>query len=327
MAASVCERSGASTDDRHLCITPLSTLLENVAGVYAALLSGAQCVVPPLREVGLKGSSGFDPAILINALSRFSPSTLITTPQILELLVRVLESGSQLASAPRFVAVGGARVTEALLRRASQAGLRVYQGYGLSECASVVSLNGPGHERLGSVGRPLAHATVTLSTEGEILVSGARHLGYLGDHRPPPEPWPTGDLGRIDEQGFLYVAGRKRDVIITAYGRNFSPEWVEQELTNQPEIAQAVVFGEAKPWNTAILVVAPGTGSTPIADAVNRANQALPDYARVIRWLIADQPFLPGNGQLTVSGRPRREAILARYGQDIECLYQEEITV
>lgn len=325
VAQSIRQRSQATAQDRHLCITPLSTLLENVAGVYTTLLTGARCCVPPLRTVGLRGSSGLDAAKMLDAFARFDPTTAITTPQILDTLVRMAEAGQLTAPGLRFLAVGGALVPDDLLRRASARGLPVYQGYGLSECASVVCLNGPEANRVGSVGRPLPHSRVALAEDGEILIRGSIQLGYLGAEPATEEHWASGDLGQVDEQGYLYVRGRKRDLIVTAHGRNFSPEWVELALCARAQIAQAAIFGEARPWNVAVLVCPPETAAAAIEAAVAQVNQDLPDYARIGAWLRAEAPFTPANGELTASGMPRRGAIFSRYGRRIESLYRDRI--
>jgi len=98
-----------------------------------------------------------------------------------------------------------------------------------------------------------------------------------------------------------------------------SPEWPEAELVHQPEIAQAVVFGEGRPTNTAIIVPASlGIGPRLLAGAVARANRNLPDYARIGDWIVADEPFTTANGQLTPTGKPRREAVIFHYILDAQ---------
>jgi long-subunit acyl-CoA synthetase (AMP-forming) len=212
----------------------------------------------------------------------------------------------------KFVAVGGARVSDSDLEAATKVGIPAYQGYGLSECASVVALNRPGDQRAGSVGRPLPGVDVAVSHDGEILVSNQCMHGYLGEPDAQVSAVATGDLGYLDDDGFLYVTGRRKNLFITSYGRNVAPEWPESELLAQRSIAQVCVFGEARPKNIAVIV--PASGSvTRIARAVHLANRALPDYARVAEWLIADEPFSPANGLMTATGKARREAIARRY--------------
>jgi long-subunit acyl-CoA synthetase (AMP-forming) len=114
-------------------------------------------------------------------------------------------------------------------------------------------------------------------------------------------------------------------MIVTAYGRNVSPEWVERELVLEKPIIQAAVFGEAKPWNVAVIVPMPGTTAEELATCIARVNNTLPDYARITRWTVADEPFSLINGQLSGTGRIRRQAIHQIYQQQIELLYQEEL--
>jgi long-subunit acyl-CoA synthetase (AMP-forming) len=321
---SLSEVTGIRPDDRHLCLLPLAVLLENIGGLYVPLWTGATTILPTLREVGLSGSSGLDAAAMANALGAHRASTAIFTPQSLQGLVEVVESGLTKPSTLRFAAVGGAPVSQRLLVRAARLGLPVYEGYGLSECASVVCLNTPGRQRVGSVGRPLPHVNVRVTADGGVEVKGAGFAGYLGVDDPVPEWWRTGDVGRLDGEGYLHLWGRRRNVFITAFGRNVAPEWVERELTLEPAIAQAAVFGEARPWNSAVIVPTRGARPEEVDQAIQRTNALLPDYARVARWLPAEEPFSPANGLLTGTGRIRRDRILDRYHSDIEYLYHEE---
>jgi long-subunit acyl-CoA synthetase (AMP-forming) len=300
--------------ERHLCVMPLATLLENIAGVYVPLMLGASVHVPSLGSLGLYGSSQIDRARFKDTIERVQAQSLILQPQLLrELTAAAVEHGWRTPSL-RFVAVGGARTAEADLAGARSVGIPAYQGYGLSECASVVALNRPGDTRAGSVGRPLPGISVELASDGEILVRGQGMLGYLGEPVDRERTVSTGDLGHLDDDGFLYVTGRKKDVFITSFGRNVSPEWPEAELLHEPGIAQVCVFGEARPTNTA--VVFPADASMPeagIRQAIRCANERLPDYARISDWIIAGEPFSVANGLLTATGKPRRAAIADRY--------------
>lgn len=326
VAVALRDASQAQATDRHLCLTPLSTLLENIGGIYTPLLAGACTCVLPLQQVGLDGASGLDVARMLQALQECEATSAILAPQMLQALVMAGEGGFSMPAILRFVAVGGAPVSPNLLQRAHKLGIPVFEGYGLSECASVVALNTPGNSRPGSVGRPLPHVEVSFSDDGEILVSGSTFLGYLGQETPS-RPWPTGDLGYLDGDGFLHLTGRRKNLFITSFGRNVAPEWVERELTLHPAIAQAAVFGEARAFNVAVIVMRPGYTRFHINAAVQLANQMLPDYARVTSWALATAPFTPSNGQLTANGRLKRVAILAAYADAFESLYQEQTDV
>jgi long-subunit acyl-CoA synthetase (AMP-forming) len=305
---------------RHLCVLPLATLLENIAGVYAPLQAGAEIIVPSARETGLSGATRFDAPVLLRCIDSFRAQSIILVPQLLAALVAALEQGAPRPQSLRFVAVGGGRVSPALLERADGVGLPVYEGYGLTECASVVALNTPAARRIGSVGRPLPHVELTIDARGEIHVAGAAVSGYVGGSHVP-QRLATGDLGHLDADGFLHVSGRAKNLFITSFGRNVSPEWVESELTEESAIAQAAVYGESRPWNTAVIVAAGSCTRAQVQAAVDNANRRLPDYARVGDWILADEPFTPANGLATLNGRTRRAAIWTHYRWQLDALY------
>ncbi len=321
-------RTEASEDDCHLCLTPLSTLLENSAGIYVPLLSGGKVVVLPSAEVGLQGASGLDVKKLLSALSDYQASSAILIPQMLLAMVTAIEMGLPRPDRLRFLAVGGAPVSVSLLERAAICGLPIFQGYGLSECGSVVAVNSPVENRVGSVGKPLPHLRVRFSDEGEILVKGSLFKGYLGSGEIERELfWPTGDLGYQDEAGYLWVTGRKKSLFITSYGRNVSPEWLESEFSTHPAIQQIVVFGEGRAWNCAVIVsqlLATVAGCSEIDQIIETINARLPDYARIKRWLPAKAPFSLDNGQWTGTARPRRVQLFEAYQDEIEQLYFRE---
>lgn len=310
-----------SQQDVHLCVLPLSTLLENVAGVYAVLLAGASAHILPSSQVGLNGSS-LNIQQLCKTLNDTKASTAILIPQLLGALVTACEAGVQLPNL-RFVAVGGAHVAPSLLQRAAALNLPVFEGYGLSESASVVALNTPAANKIGSAGKPLPHIEIKFSDDHEILVKGANLLGYTGD--VPVDSAndfiKTGDIGYLDADGFLFINGRKKNIFITSFGRNVSPEWVERELTSCDTILQACLFGEAKPWNTAVILPTEHATFAQIEAAIQAVNAKLPDYARITEWLPAYAPFSIQNQQLTANGRLKRDVIWQAYQQQIEVLY------
>jgi long-subunit acyl-CoA synthetase (AMP-forming) len=244
------------------------------------------------------------------------PESLVLVPELLRLLVRAAQNGHVLPSSLRFIAVGGAPVAQSLLEEAAELRLPVFEGYGLSECGSVVCLNTPHARRLGSVGRPLPHVSLKVSDRGELRVSGWVMSGYLGDapHEGPQEI-ATGDLGEIDSDGFVYVRGRLRNLFITSFGRNVSPEWIERELSHEPAIRHALAIGEGRPDVRALVCpVKPEVEEDVIVHAVEHANERLPDYARVRHVMRMPETPTLANGLLTANGRLRRERVLERFG-------------
>jgi long-subunit acyl-CoA synthetase (AMP-forming) len=303
----------------HLCVLPLSTLLENVAGVYVALLRGATLIVPDASETALRGSSRFDADMLLHTITAFNADSMILTPQLLKALVQRLQEGSPSPHSLLFVAVGGGRVATGLLQQARSHGLPVYEGYGLSECASVVSLNTPQANRDGSCGKPLAHVNVRIC-HGEIHVAG-NSCGYLESTLDTQCHTATGDIGHLDDDGFLYVTGRRKNLLITSYGRNVSPEWVESELMEEQLISQCMVLGDDKPHLGALIFAPSDISDTRIESAVKSANQRLPDYAQIRSWHRTSQPFSESNGLLTANLRLKRSAIYEKYQHHIDAMY------
>lgn len=322
VAASIAAATAPLQLQRHLALLPLATLLDNIASLYAAPLGGATTVLPSLSETGIN-FGGVNAAALLACIERHQPDSLLLVPELLRLLLAASRRGWRVPPSLRFIAVGGATVAPELLQQAEAAGLPVYEGYGLSECASVVALNTPAARRRGSVGQVLPHASVRLDPNGQVLVSGSTMLGYLGDPQPRADrPIATGDLGHFDAEGFLYIHGRAGNLIISSLGRNISPEWVERELLAEPAIGQAVVFGEARPWLAAVVVPsAAGIDAADIEASLARANARLPAYAQVRGWLPATAPFSTTDQTLTANGRPRRTELAARYGAALDAVY------
>lgn len=310
--------------ERHLSVLPYSVLLENVAGSMAARRQGATLVSLPTRSVGLTGSSRFEPAVFDRALREHGANSVILLPQMLRAWCAWLARSGQRASRElRLVAVGGAAVGAPLLAQAHALGIPAHEGYGLSEAGSVQTLNLPGASRPGSAGRALPHGQVRIAADGEIQLRGSLHLGYLGDATLVPDWWPSGDLGRLDDDGYLHIEGRRKHVLITAYGRNVSPEWVETALTSQPAIAQAVVLGDGQARLDAVLWPAPsptGANGAALAEAVANANATLPDYARIGHWVAGDLARDMADGLFTPNGRPVRERVRARHGPALAAL-------
>ncbi|MGZ9109239.1 MAG: AMP-binding protein [Micavibrio sp.] len=312
VARSIVDVLGKDLAGRHSSVLPLGVLLENVAGVYAALFAGARVFLPSLNAYGDQYSH------IHTQLKNSNATSIILAPEILRLLMAQIVKKGPLPDL-RFIAVGGSKIAPELIAQARSLGLPVYEGYGLSECASVVSMNAPGADAVGTVGRMLPHVNTHI-IDDEIVILNPGFLGYVGDSRSGK--FKTGDLGQINQQGFLSITGRKKNVLITSYGRNVSPEWVESVLLAQPEIAQAVVYGDAQPHLSALIV--PSAPDADIAKAVKQANSHLPDYAQ-IKSFQPVSPFSPQDGTLTGTGRPRRSRILQLHRKENPMNFYQKI--
>ena len=308
VASDLVEVIGADFADRHLAVLPLGVLLENVAGLYPVLLAGGTYQASALASLGFQPGTRPDMGVLVKAIERSETTSLILVPELLSGITTWLRFNGTRLSRLRLVAVGGAKVSERLIAAAREQGLPAYEGYGLSECGSVVALNTPSVDRPGTVGRVLPHRKVSFAPDGEILIEPDTFLGYVGQPAKTGQ-LRTGDLGALDADGCLRITGRKSNLMITSFGRNVAPEWVESELLAQPEIAQAAVFGDGAPELCALVVPLRADLIGPALDAaVTRANATLPDYAQVKRWR-ACGPFDAAAGEVTQNGRPRRDVL------------------
>jgi o-succinylbenzoate---CoA ligase len=240
---------GVDPQDRWLCCLPLS----HVSGLSIVMRSVIYGTAAVLHD-------GFEAERVAASLEAdgITVVSLVTT-----MLTRLLESGADL-SGPRAILVGGGPVPKEPLEEAIGRGATVVQTYGLTEACSQVTTLAPAEARrkLGSAGRPLLTTHLRVQ-DGEILVQGPT----VAPGRADPDGWlHTGDLGRIDEEGFLYVEDRIDDMIVSG-GENVVPAEVEQVLLRHPEVADAAVVGREDPeWQqavTAIVVLEDGSGATP----------------------------------------------------------------
>src|SRR5437763_1951548 len=229
-------------------------------------------------------------------------------------------------------------------------GVELLQGYGQTEAAPVIACNPPGRIRIDSVGPALDGVEVRIAEDGEILVDGDNVMkGYWNDPeataRTPADGWlHTRDVGHLDADGYLHITDRKRDFIKNSGGDMISPARVEGALTLMPEIAQAMVFGDRRPYLVAVLVPDPefaaaykggraGPGDLAalvgdpgfhkaLGEIVGRVNETLAPPERIRRFLIANEPFSTANGQLTPTLKVRRHAVRKVYGAGFDMLYE-----
>ena len=216
-------------------------------------------------------------------------------------------------------------------------GLPVLQGYGQTEAAPVISVNRPESNDVTTVGPPLDGVEVKIAGDGEILVRGELLMeGYWNDADATAEVlrdgWlHTGDIGELDARGRIRITDRKKDIIVNSGGDNIAPQRVEGILALEPEIAQAMVYGDARPHLVALIVADAELAEThggdgealtlAVAGAVERATASLSPIERVKRFALAPEPFTIDNGELTPTLKVRRHAITARYRETLDGLY------
>lgn len=196
---------------------------------------------------------------------------------------------------------GGATLSAATEYFWHQLGFAVLQGYGMTETASLITINHPLKKGSGSIGKPLHKQEIKLSAEGEILVRGASVSPGYWDHKVKalaidPEGWfHTGDLGAMDESGRLYFKGRKKEIIVTPDGANIFPEDLEAALNLQPEVRTSAVVGFTNshgPEPLAVLILRNGGGEQAAAAVIKRVNERLEKYQRIRHWCVwPDEDF------------------------------------
>ncbi|MFE4260799.1 AMP-dependent synthetase/ligase [Streptomyces sp. NPDC056883] len=235
-------------------------------------------------------------------------------------------------------------------------GITIMDAWGLTETSGVCTVNSPDGFRLGSVGRPIQGLELRIAEDGEIFTRGETVFGgYLlpdgsVESASDAEGWfPTGDIGRLDEAGFLWLTDRKKELIITSNGKNVSPALVENTVKEHPLIGQALVHGDGRSYLVALLVLDPELGpawaqahgidsaaaATPaelaahpavreeIARAVEAANARLNRTEQIKRYRVLTGEWGPESGELTPSLKLRRRVIREKYAELIEGLYAE----
>ena len=376
-------------DDVFLSFLPLSHAYEHTAGQFLPMAVGAQiyyadglealasnflevrptivACVPRLYEVmrqrilkgvarqqGLKARL-FAQAVALGSKAYERPGSLSLaermTNRLLDRLVRA-KVRARFGGRIKALVSGGAPLNYDVGLFFTALGVPLFQGYGMTECGPVISVNGPGQVKLHTVGRPIAGIEVEIADDGEILVRGESVMrGYWRDEAATREAlrggWlHTGDIGVIDEDGFLQITDRKKDLIVNSGGDNVAPQRVEGVLALQPEIAQVIVYGDRRPHLVALivpdseaarayarangrpaaleqLVEDPGF-QRQIGDAVDRANKSLSVIERVRHFRLLPEPFTIENGTMTPTLKLKRQLIYRVHEDLFESLYQAQ---
>jgi long-subunit acyl-CoA synthetase (AMP-forming) len=335
-ASMLAEATNAEKSDSYLSVLPLPLLLETICAICVPLLAGARTQFDADLTAAIARGQ---PQGLHAAFEHHAPTTSVLVPELLSVwLAELTASGRQAPASLRFIAIGGAPVATALAEKAWSKGIPVHEGYGLSECCSVVSVNRPGKRRPGTVGQPLPGLAVSID-DGEIVVDGPTVMEGYQNGGAATRPWRTGDLGHFDEEGYLRIAGRKDNLIVTSYGRNVSPEWIEALLTADERISACAVLGHGEPQLRALIIPSPqGTAwferstKTQALLELSFICREAPAYAIPRDFVVLDRNEAIRRNLLTSNGRVRRALLDEAFAEIISSaerravLQQEEKT-
>jgi long-chain acyl-CoA synthetase len=320
--------------------------LEKLAANIEETRPTIMIVVPRLFEMlrsrilkGLEGSGGLSKYLFRRALSigeekyeRGLKAWNLPMDRLLEVTLRK-KLRKKVGGRVKAWVSGGAPLNPDVGIFFQSLGITFLQGYGQTEAGPVISCNRPSVGiRLDTVGPPVKGAEVKIADDGEIMVRGELVMhGYWRNReeteRVLNDGWlATGDIGHFDAKGRIVITDRKKDIIVNDKGDNVAPQRVEGMLTLQPEIAQAMVYGDRKPHLVALLVPEPEIAEDAnlhhqLLAAVDRVNADLSVIEKVRRFVVADAPFTVENEQLTPSMKIRRHVIKDAYGERLEGLY------
>jgi long-chain acyl-CoA synthetase len=228
----------------------------------------------------------------------------------------------------RFCLSGGAGLKVEIKEALRDAGVLVIEGYGLTETSPTLTLNRPHDFRFDAVGKPVASVELRLADDGEIEARGPSV--FAGYHDDPAataaaftdDGWfKTGDVGRWTDDGFLQIVDRKKDILVTAGGKNVPPANIEGRFADDPAIERVVVYGDARSYLVAAVWLAPGAAEADAARAVAAVNANLASYETIKKFFLAGEPLTVEGGTLTTSLKLRRKAVYAAYRDRFEALY------
>jgi long-chain acyl-CoA synthetase len=323
---------------------PYSHIYARTVDIYVTLFVGATLCLTETQET------------IVTNLMELQPTNMSGVPRFYEKVLNavqdkdpaIMKKKLHAIFGPRidFLGSGGAPLPLAVAQAFKDLGLLLLQGYGLTESSPVISFNRKDAYRLDSVGLPIPGVEVKIGEDGEVLTRGPHVMkGYWKNPQASAETiqdgWlHTGDLGRIDADGFLYINGRKKDLLVLSNGKKVVPSHIESLLLADPCIDQVVICGEGKSFLTALIVPhwanltqALGVTTPPGADdpsvckcletRVQLALKSVAAWEQVKRVAVLAEPFSVANDELTISLKLRRNVIFEHHRQKLDQLYAE----
>jgi long-chain acyl-CoA synthetase len=288
------------------------------------------------------------PSDVLDLLPEVAPQVFFSVPAYWEKIARAIQAGPNTDEARRealrrvtggrlrFCLSGGAGLKVEIKELLHASGVLVIEGYGLTETSPTLTLNRPDAFRFDAVGKPLPSVQLRLDADGEILAKGANVFGgYFKDPTATASAFTedgwfrTGDVGRWTEDGFLQIVDRKKDILVTAGGKNIPPANIEARFVDDPVIERVVVYGDARPYLVAAVWLRPDAladapaeeRSRAVAARVENINKDLARYESIKRHFIAELPLTVEDGLLTSSLKLRRKAVYERLRDRFEALY------
>jgi long-chain acyl-CoA synthetase len=317
------------------------TLFPSVPRLYekfAAAIRSAVEQTPGVRRGVAEWALGAGARASMKQLAGRPPGTSLAFERRLADRLVLSKLRARFGGRLRFAISGGAPLTVEVATFFHGLGIVVLEGYGLTESTTAATFNRPHEYRLGSVGLPLPGVDVRLAPDGEVLVRGDNVFqGYYRDEEATravlgPDGWlATGDLGALDADGFLTITGRKKDIIVTAGGKNVAPQKIEDALKTSRYISEAVVVGDRRPFLVALLVLdeaeaEKGAATRPELNAlvdgeIARINRGLSGAEQVRRFAILPRELSQEASELTATLKVRRHVCEQHFGAEIERLY------
>jgi long-chain acyl-CoA synthetase len=239
----------------------------------------------------------------------------------------------------RFMFSGAAPLSPAIAEFFAGLGLQILNVYGLSECTGLCSFNRPSWNRFGSVGPALPQVELKIAQDGEVLTRGPNNfLGYMKNPQATSEVLSqdgflhTGDVGYIDDDGFLFITDRKKDIIITAGGENVTPSLIEIELKKSPIIGDAIVIGDQRPYLTVLISLdSQAVEETDFAGdavyarvhaAIDATNENLARVRQIKKFTILHEPLSIERGELTPTLKVKRKVVIDHFANEIKAMYE-----
>ena len=227
---------------------------------------------------------------------------------------------------------GGAPLAKEIIEFFHTLDILILEGYGLTECTTAATVNRPSLFRFGSVGPALPGVEVRIADDGEVLIkSETNFAGYFKDDEATQEVLPgdgwlrSGDLGLLDEDGFLTITDRKKDILVTAGGKNVAPQNLENALKMHPLVSQALVVGDRRPYVAALITlaegVAPDQAEAEMQQVVDDVNRDLSRFEQIKRYTILPRDFTAEDGEVTPTLKLKRRVCQEHFAAEIEALY------